>query len=165
MALAACALFWPQRTVELLIQLLGAYFLIDGAIALFGAVRSGDKAHSYAPAIISLAGGLVLLFWPAVNAKIFLVIVGIWAALQGVGILYSSWQMDRDDQNRWWVAVVGLIVTVVGVLFIAWPETGVVAISWLIGIGDLVVGGLLVFLAFRLRTFTRRVEQIGGANS
>jgi len=46
-------------------------------------------------------------------------------------------------------------------VFIFWPETGVVAISWLIALGALVIGGLLVYLATRLKRVRTRVDNIG----
>jgi uncharacterized membrane protein HdeD (DUF308 family) len=42
-----------------------------------------------------------------------------------------------------------------------WPGTGVVTISWLIGIAALMVGVLLVSLALRLRGVDKRVEDLG----
>lgn len=157
LALAFCAIFWPQQTIGILTKLLGVYFLIDGVTGLIAAVRSGDKIHSFMPVVVSLAGGLALLFWTAISAKVFLVIVGIWAALQGLGILHSFWQMDRGDDNRGLVAIIGLIVTAVGIAFVVWPETGIVAISWLIAVGAAIVGGLLIYLATRLRTFQQKL--------
>ena len=40
-----------------------------------------------------------------------------------------------------------LLLAVVGLVFIVWPKTGAVAISWLIAAAAIVVGGLLVYLA------------------
>ncbi len=160
-ALAICAIFWPERTIGLLTKLLGIYFLIDGVTGLIAAFRSGDKGHTVLPAVAGLAAGLVLIFWTAISARVFLIIIGIWAALQGAGLLYSSWQMEKEDENRWLVAVIGLIIVVVGVVFVVWPETGVVTVSWLIGVGAFVVGALLIYLATRLKRIRRRVDSIG----
>jgi uncharacterized membrane protein HdeD (DUF308 family) len=160
-ALAICALFWPERTILILTRLLGIYFLVDGITGLVVALRNNDKGHALLPAIASFAAGLVLIFWTAISARVFLIIIGIWAVLQGAGLLYSSWQMEKDDENRWLVAAIGLIIAVVGVVFIAWPETGAVAVSWLIAIGALVVGGLLIFLATRLKGIRKRVDAVG----
>ena len=160
-ALAICAIVWPERTIVLLTRLLGIYFLIDGLTGAIAAMRSGGKTQTILPAVASFAAGLVLIFWTAISDKVFLIIVGIWAAIQGAGLLYSSWQMDRGDENRWLVAVAGIVIALVGVVFIAWPESGVVAISWLIAIGALIVGALLIFLATRLKGFKKRVDSIG----
>lgn len=160
-ALAVCALFWPQQTIEVLTKLLGVYFLVDGVLSLFSAWRNGDYGAALLPAVVSLAAGLVLIFWTDASTKIFLLIVGLWAASQAIGLLTTAWQMDRADENRSLVAVAGLVVLVVGIVFVIWPETGVVSVSWLIGITALVIGGVFVFLATRLKRGTRKLSHLG----
>ena len=70
LGLAICAFVWPEKTLGILIKLLGAYFLIDGVIGAVGAYRSEDKTSQLMPAIVSLAIGLVLLLWTGISAKI-----------------------------------------------------------------------------------------------
>lgn len=84
LALAVCAFVWPEKALGIFVKLLGAYFLIDGIIAVVNAYRSGDKASPRMQAIISLTLGLVLLFLPDVSGKLFLILVGIWLVLQGI---------------------------------------------------------------------------------
>ena len=43
LGLAICAFVWPEKTLGILIKLLGAYFLIDGVIGAVSAYRTGDK--------------------------------------------------------------------------------------------------------------------------
>lgn len=161
LALAICAFVWPQQTLGILIKLLGAYFLLDGAIAVVAAFRGGDQTASLLQAIVSLAIGLVLLFWTGVSAKLFLVFVGIWLVLQGIGLFMSSRKIDPTQGERGLTAVVGGIMAVIGVVFVLWTDTGIVAISWLIGIGALIIGGLLVYLATRVKKLQTRVGLIG----
>ena len=88
--LAACAFVWPEKTVGMMVKLLGGYLLIDGVIGGISAHRSGDKTSPLLQAIASLAIGLVLLLWSGVSAKIFLVLVGVWLALQGAGLFLAT---------------------------------------------------------------------------
>jgi uncharacterized membrane protein HdeD (DUF308 family) len=162
LALAVCAFVWPQQTLGILIKLLGAYFLIDGVIGAIGAFRSDDRGAQLMQAIVSLAIGLVLLLWTDVSAKLFLIFVGIWLVLQGIGIFLSSRKIDPAEGERGLMGIVGGIMALVGIVFVFWTDTGVVAISWLIGIGALVIGGLLIFLATRVRRLRTRVAGAGG---
>jgi uncharacterized membrane protein HdeD (DUF308 family) len=161
LGLAACALFWPQQTVGLLIKLLGAYFIIDGLAGAIGAFRAESKGSHLMQAIISLAGGLVLLFWTGISAKLFLMAVGVWALLQGISIFVTSRSIDPDEEGRGLMGTIGAILAVVGLVFIVWPKTGAVAISWLIAAAAIVVGGLLVYLATRLKRVRGRIDTIG----
>jgi uncharacterized membrane protein HdeD (DUF308 family) len=161
LALAVCAFVWPQQTLGILIKLLGAYFLIDGVIGAIGAFRSGDRGAQIMQAVVSVAIGLVLLLWTDVSAKLLLIFVGVWLVLQGIGLFVSSRKIDPTEGERGLMGIVGGIMALIGLVFIFWTDTGVVAISWLIGIGALVIGGLLVFLATRVRRLRTRVSGIG----
>jgi uncharacterized membrane protein HdeD (DUF308 family) len=162
LALAVCAFVWPEQTLGILIKLLGAYFLIDGVIGAIGAFRSGDRGAQLMQAIVGLAIGLVLLLWTDVSAKLFMIFVGIWLVLQGFGLFLSSRKIEPAEGERGLMGIIGGIMALVGIVFVFWTDTGVVAISWLIGIGALIIGGLLVFLATRVRRLRTRVADMGG---
>ena len=86
-------------------------------------------------AIVSVAIGLVLLLWTGVSAKLFLILVGIWLVLQGMGLFLSSRKIDPAEGERRLMAITGGIMASIGIVFVFWTDTGVVAISWLIGMG------------------------------
>lgn len=161
LALAACALFWPQRTMDLLVKLLGIYFLLDGLWSAISAWRSRNLTAMPLQAVVSIVAGLVLLFWTDIGTNVFMIVAGVWALLQGLGVIMSSRELESDDADRTLMAIIGAVIGVVGLVFILWPDKGVTTISWLIGIGALVVGLLLVYLATRLRRVRRRVEGMG----
>jgi len=160
LALAVSAFVWPEKTLGIFVKLLGAYFLIDGVIGAISAYRSGDKASPLMQAIVSLALGLVLLLWTGISGKLFLILVGIWLVLQGISLLLAAFRMDSADEQRGLAMVIGGVMAVIGVMFIVWTDTGVVAISWLIGIGAAVIGALLIYLATRVKRLKARIESI-----
>jgi len=160
-ALGVCAFAWPEKTIAVFVKLLGAYFLIDGAIGAASAYRSGDKASPLLQTIVSLAIGLVLLLWTGVSAKVFLILVGVWLALQGLSLLLAAFRLDSVDEQRGLTMAIGGVIALIGAVFIFWPDTGAVAVSWLIGVGALVIGGLLIYLATRVRRLRSHVETLG----
>jgi uncharacterized membrane protein HdeD (DUF308 family) len=93
LGLAVCAFAWPDRTLGIFVKLLGAYFVIDGVISAMSAYRSGGHAAPLMQAVVSLAIGLVLLFWTGISAKLFLILVGIWLALQGLSLFVAAFRM------------------------------------------------------------------------
>lgn len=161
LALAFCAFFWPTQTIGLFTKLLGVYFIVDGLVNAYGAFKGGVKAPYLAPAVFSFIIGLVFLLWSGFTNKLFLVIVGIWAIVQGVGMLIAVWNSRSDDENRGHMASVGLLVLFAGVVFAFWPNSGIVAISWLIGTGSLIVGIVLLVLAAQLWKLKSRVSDLG----
>lgn len=158
LGLAICAFIWPEKTVDIFVKLLGVYFLIEGVICAISAYRGGDKASPLLQAIISLAIGLILLLWSGVSAKLFLILVGVWLALQGIGLFLAAKNLDSAEGERNATMAIGVILALIGIVFVFWPETGVVAISWLIGIGALIIGCSLVYLATRVKRLQRHIK-------
>jgi uncharacterized membrane protein HdeD (DUF308 family) len=160
LGLAVCAFVWPEKTLGIFVKLLGAYFLIDGVIGVISAYRSGDKASPLMQVIVSLALGLVLLLWTSISGKLFLILVGIWLVLQGISLLLAAFRMDSADEQRGLAMIIGGVMAVIGVVFIFWTDTGIVAISWLIGIGAAAIGLLLIYLATRVRRIRARIDSV-----
>jgi uncharacterized membrane protein HdeD (DUF308 family) len=102
-----------------------------------------------------------LLLWTGISGKLFLILVGIWLVLQGISLLLAAFRMDSADEQRGLAMVIGGVMAVIGVVFIVWTDTGVLAISWLIGIGAAVIGALLIYLATRVKRLKARIESIG----
>jgi uncharacterized membrane protein HdeD (DUF308 family) len=161
LGLAACAFLWPERTLGIFVKLLGAYFLIDGVIGAIGAYRSDDRASPLMQTIVSLAIGLVLLLWTGISAKLFLILVGVWLTLQGISLFLAAFRMAPAGGERGLLMAIGAVMVAIGAVFVFWTDTGVVTISWLIGLGALAIGILLVYLAIRVKRLRRRIDQIG----
>jgi uncharacterized membrane protein HdeD (DUF308 family) len=52
------------------------------------------------------------------------------------------------------------VVTVVGLVLLIWPGTGVVVISWIIALAALLFAALLIFLALRFQRLKKRVDEL-----
>ncbi len=105
--LGLCALAWPQQTVGVLIKVLGVYFLIDGVIGAVWFYRSGELRSALIQAIVGLTIGLILLVWTGVSAKIFMIFIGVWLILQGIGLFLSSRRIDSQSGVRGIMACTG----------------------------------------------------------
>ncbi len=160
-ALGIAAIFWPKATLELLVRLIGLYVLFDGIVSLVGAFRARELSAYLVPGLISVAIGVILLFWPDVTGRLLLIIVGIWALFQGVTLFWAGRQTDANDPERSLAMTIGGVAAIAGVILVIWPGTGSVAISWVIGIAALLVGALLIFLAQRVRQAAKRVAGLG----
>jgi len=159
-ALGIAALFWPKATLALLIRLIGLYVLFDGVLSLLAAFRARELGAYLVPGLISVAIGLILLFWPDVTGRLLLVIVGLWAVFQGVILFLAGRRADMNDPDRGLAITIGAVAAIAGLILVIWPGTGVITISWLIAIVALSIGALLIFLGLRLRQVEKRVENL-----
>ena len=163
LALGIGALFWPEAALTLLVQLVAVFALLDGGAAIFSAFRSRDPGTYLLPGLVSLAVGAILLFMPGVTVRLLLIILGIWALLQGGSLLLVARKMDTTDPNRGAVDTLGVIAAIIGGILLAWPGSGAVAISWLIAALAFLVAALMIFLALRLRRVEQRIDRLGGS--
>ena len=154
------ALLWPTLSLEILTRLIGLYCLADGATGLAGVLRASDRGPCLLQAIVSLVVGGTLLLWPDVSTRTLLVVFGAWALFTGVSQLLVARRADADAETRGPMTTVGITAAVVGLVLLLWPGTGVVAIAWVIAVAALLLAGLLIFLALRLKQLKARVDNL-----
>src|SRR5688572_5086166 len=128
---------WPGLALNVLLLLFAAYALIDGLFALGTAWRNRAAEHGnwIAPLLEGLAGlvvaGLTLLY-PGLTAVTLLYIIAVWAIITGVFELYAAYHYRKAIQNEAWMGLSGLASIVFGVLLIAYPASGALAVLWMI---------------------------------
>lgn len=147
---AVCAFLWPGLTLGVLVILWGVFALVDGIMALV----AGMQAHWWSIVVFGLLGtvaGVYTLFRPAITALALLFVIAIWAIARGVLEIAAAIALRKELSNEWLMILSGLVSIVFGVMVAAFPGAGALSIVWLIGVQALVVGILLLALAFRLR--------------
>jgi uncharacterized membrane protein HdeD (DUF308 family) len=157
-ALGIFAFFWPALSLSLLVLAVGLYCVADGIAGLIAAVRASERRAYLLQALMSLAIGAVLVFWPGGSVRTLLVIFGIWVILMGISQIMAARRLTTTDPDRGVMITVGLVATVAGVVLMFLPGSGVVVISWVIALVALLVGALLIYLASRFRRLGKRIE-------
>lgn len=163
LVLGLSILIWPELTLGLLIRLIGFFALLDGLAGIVSGIRSRELTSYLLPALISLAVGAVLLFWPGVTVKWLLVFLGIWALFMGAGLFLSGRKADKNDPNSSTFTTLGAVLAIIGLVLIFWPGTGVTTLIWLVAGLAFLVGAILIFLALKLRRVNQRLENIENA--
>jgi uncharacterized membrane protein HdeD (DUF308 family) len=145
----------PERTLDVLLILFGAYVLVDGA-ALLVALAQGDplaRRHGWAVGImgvLGIAAGIVTFLWPDLTAMSLLYIVAIWAITTGLFQVVTAVAFRRELDDEPWMAIGGVASIVLGVLLIVFPAEGLISLVWLVGIWAVVFGASSLVLAHRL---------------
>ncbi|HGR4971702.1 TPA: HdeD family acid-resistance protein, partial [Pseudomonas aeruginosa] len=73
------------------------------------------------------------------------------ALAMGIFQIVAAIRLRKSIQNEWWMILSGAISVLFGVLMIANPGAGALAVVWVIGAYAVFFGVLLVMLALRLR--------------
>ena len=160
------AFAWPGPTLTVLVLFFGAYALVDGVLAIITAVR-GDVEHRVwlaAEGVIGVLAGLVAFAYPGLTALVLLYIIAIWAILTGIIEIFIALRLRQVLSNELGLIIGGILSVLFGIVLIAAPGAGALAVVFLIGAYAILFGIALLALAWRLREHHQRVGgPLGGA--
>lgn len=160
-------LVWFQPGVSLvaLVLLFGAYTLADGILGIWTAIAGrAEHEHWWVLLLWGLIGvgvGILTFLVPGVTALALLFYIAIWAIATGVLEVVAAVRLRKEMTGEWRLILGGLASVVFGVLLMAQPAVGALALLWLIGAYGVVFGILLVLLAFKARAFGKRAALAG----
>jgi uncharacterized membrane protein HdeD (DUF308 family) len=148
------AFAWPGITLLTLILFYGAFALVDGVLAIIAAITGGTPAPRWWLAIIGLLGiaaGLLTFLMPGLSALVLLFFIAGWAIATGVLQIIGAIQLRKEIDNEWLLILGGVISVLFGIGMMLAPGAGALALVWVIGTYAVIIGLLLVVLAFRLK--------------
>jgi uncharacterized membrane protein HdeD (DUF308 family) len=159
-AFGVIAFFWPGITLVALTYLWGAYALVDGVIAIGAAFNTsgGDVGARWwlgLSGVISILAGIAAFAYTGMTTLVLLMFIAIWAIIIGLVQIWGAIELRKILDDAWLLGLTGAIAIVFGVILIAKPGAGALALVWTIGWYAIVFGSLYIALAFRLRTFKR----------
>jgi uncharacterized membrane protein HdeD (DUF308 family) len=154
----AIAFLWPGITLLSLTYLWGAYAFADGIFGLWVAIGSqgGDTSSRWwlgIGGVVSILASAVAFFWPGMTALVLLMFIASWAIVIGGLQIYGAIQVRKVVQNEWWLILSGLLSIAFGVIMVAQPGAGALAVVWIIAWYAILFGCMYVGLAFRLKKY------------
>jgi uncharacterized membrane protein HdeD (DUF308 family) len=101
--------------------------------------------------LVAIAFGLVGFFYPAATLVAFILVYGVFALLDGIFAVVAAVRGKEGMGPRWWLALVGLLGIVAGLVTFAWPGITALVVLAVIGVWALVYGIVEIVGAIRLR--------------
>lgn len=149
------AILLPDKTPGLLVQVFGAFVVVDGVVSLVdGLRRRGSQAGSVNVGIgvAAVVFGGVLLFLPGVALGLVLVLIAVWALVFGLLQIVGAFAMRSRGGTSWlWTLLSGLLFVALAVVCFTNPGRTVEVMSVIVGIFAVVIGAALVTLGMKLR--------------
>ncbi len=104
---------------------------------------------------IAMAFGLAAFAWPILTLAGLVALIGTFVVLDGALAFVVAMRDVR--RTGWWSALLaeGVLGVVAGLVVVAWPRTGVLALTWLIAAWAIVTGVLEIVAGFALRRVIR----------
>jgi uncharacterized membrane protein HdeD (DUF308 family) len=158
-AFAVITLVSPGITLSALVLLFGAYALVDGVLSIVGAVRAARAHERWGVLVLEglagIAAFVITMVAPIVTALAMVWLVAAWAIVTGALEIMAAVKLRKLISHEWLLALGGVVSLILGILLIAMPVAGALALALWIGAYAFVFGVLMIALAFRLRTWTR----------
>ena len=159
--LGVVLLFDPVAAAHSLALLIGLAFVVGGVLEIAVGWRGPARATSVVLGGILVVGGVLAALWPGVTLFTVALVVGLTLIAHGalrVGIAV----VERHEIPSWgWLALLGAVNVVVGVLAIAWPRATVLVLSIVLGLQVVLFGLVLVVAGFRRPGTEREVPSTG----
>jgi len=162
-AIAFAILTWfrPGISLTALVLLFGAYALVDGVLAVWTAI-AGRKIYDgwwvlLLIGLIGVAVGIMTFMTPGITALALLYYIAFWAIFRGILEISTAIRLRKEIEGEWLLILGGVASVVFGVLLLARPGAGALAVITLIAVYALVVGIILVILAFKVRGLGSRL--------
>ena len=151
-------LVWPNVTLWVLVVLWGAFVLVDGLAGLVAVLLGDVERHRGWWALAALVGigvGVVTLVWPAITALALLYMIAIWAFLVGCVQIVTAVRLRHEIEHEWALGIAGVLSVALAVLLVITPGAGALVITWAIGWYAVILGVLLLVLAWEVRRETQ----------
>jgi uncharacterized membrane protein HdeD (DUF308 family) len=145
------ALVWPGITLSALLIVFGAFAFVDGVTAIALAITGESTLPRWVLALDGIAGVIIAaitLVAPGVTAVALLYIIATWCLITGSLLIGGAAAGTSFGRPAWLMALDGVISVVFGILLIAWPGDGILALVWALGLYAIFAGVTMLFGAF-----------------
>jgi uncharacterized membrane protein HdeD (DUF308 family) len=147
------AIVWPGLTLMVLVALFAAYALLGGAVSIAAAFKlRGSEPRWWLPlllGIISVAAGIYAIVAPPVTALVLVLVMGVNAILTGALDIAIAIRLRKVLHGEWLLVLGGIVSIIFGVLVVAVPGAGALALVWLVSVYAVLSGVLLLSLGVR----------------
>lgn len=151
-----CLLFWPSATIVVIAAFVGAYLLVSGIFWIVAAFASSLASTGYRwllgiSGVFSVLLGLMAFRSIAQSVEILVLLIGFAWMFQGFARLIEG-IADKGIPGRGWMIFSGIVGILAGFVVLLYPSPSLRALTIVGGIWLIVLGGVEVVGAFRLRS-------------
>jgi uncharacterized membrane protein HdeD (DUF308 family) len=101
--------------------------------------------------VASLIAGVLAFVLPGITAAVLLLFIASWAIVTGIMQIWGAIQLRKEIAGEWLLILSGLLSIAFGIILIAQPGAGALAVVWMIGLFAILIGCDYIALSLRLR--------------
>jgi uncharacterized membrane protein HdeD (DUF308 family) len=162
--LGVILLVWPHTTILVVTALLGISLILSGLLTLARALFSPETRGASARVLPAIGGlftvaiGAICLRHLSDSVALLAAIFGVAWLIMGIAEVFGAFSHGKGGSIRTTMLILGIVSILGGVVVLVWPIQSVVALTILIGIWLLFTGLVQLWIAWRLRSYERRVD-------
>lgn len=160
LVLGLAAIVLPLIATVAVAIIIGWLLLMSGIVGLIATFRMRQApgfGWSLLSAVLGIAVGVLLLWWPLSGALSLTVLLTVFFVIEGVASIFYGLEHKRELSARWgWMLVSGALDLILGgLIFLGLPGTAAWAIGLLVGINMVFGGSAIISMALLARTANR----------
>jgi len=157
----------PASALAALVLVFGAFAFADGVMAIISGLHRDvtNRGLLIFEGIAGIAVGVVTFMSPPATAIALYAFIAAWAVITGIAEIVIAIRWRKVIQNEVWMILAGLSSVIFGVLLIALPMAGFLALATLIGAFAFVSGIAFIALGLRLRGAEKLLTPAGAGGS
>lgn len=101
--------------------------------------------------IVAIAFGVLAFTWPGVTVATLVLLFGFYALVDGVFSLFTAIGGRRYREDRWWLALEGIVGIWAGIVILRAPALTALVLVFFISLWAMATGFLRIAAAVRLR--------------
>ncbi|MEH6705625.1 MAG: HdeD family acid-resistance protein [Galbibacter orientalis] len=129
--------------------------IADGIFTILAAFASWkereDKWLILLEGAISLFLGIILLNMPGLTLLIVGFTVAFWFIFGGISRIAMGIQVRKEIEGEGWIILGGTLSVIFGLIIASSPLLGISYIMWIIAFAALLIGIVMIIIAFKLR--------------
>ena len=149
------AFVWPELTLVTLVIFFGAYALVDGIFAIFGAIGGwGEKDDHWLLLLGGLLGvgiGIMTFRAPGMTTILLLIYIAAWGLSTGILEFVVAIRLRNEIKGEWLMILSGIASVLFALLLMIFPAAGALGLLWLIAGYAVVFGAILIGLGLKPR--------------
>jgi uncharacterized membrane protein HdeD (DUF308 family) len=152
-------------TVLALVILFAVYAFADSALQAmraFSSAKAGPVAGHLLLALVDFAAGAAAIAWPSPTALVLVLVAASWAIVTGVIEFFGAFAAGERPGTRALFLLGGLVSTAFGVVLLARPGVGAVALALMYGLFALCYGITQIAAGVQLRGISSDAGEVLG---
>ena len=137
---------------------------MEGIFAIVGSIAGRKYSGLWWLVLLEgIAGviiGVITFTNPGVTALVMIIFIALWAIWSGLFRIIAAISLRKELESEWLLVFGGIIAILFGILLLAHPGAGIVAIAWLIGFYAVMFGILLIIFGMKAKKFQKEVEPV-----